>query len=248
MRASRPRGHRTAGFLPTKPPDTCPLIRGHRTRATPGCRALSSGPGDNIPMTYLSLKARLHQVLADLVGHHHGPMLSAGAAEGDGQVALTLTDVMGQQIDQEVGNTLNEFSGLRKGADVAGHPRIAPREVLEPRNVIRVRQKANVENQVAVRRNSLPVTETGHVDQDWIRRSGRGTARHELPQFVNRKLGSVDDQVRHRPYGGKLARSERMLLGIDRPIPSGWGRRVSLKRWTMASSSASRKSACPLNS
>ena len=41
--------------------------------------------------------------------------------------------------------------------------------------------------------------------------------------------------------GASCARSERMLLGMDRSVPSGCGRRVSLKRRTMASSSASRK-------
>ena len=44
--------------------------------------------------------------------------------------------------------------------------------------------------------------------------------------------------------GASCARSVRMLLAMERLAPSGWGRRVSLKRRTMAASSASRKINC----
>ncbi len=54
------------------------------------------------------------QMLAYFLGHHDGAMLSAGTSEGDGQVALSLVNVMRKKVNQEFGDARDEFAGLRK--------------------------------------------------------------------------------------------------------------------------------------
>src|SRR5437660_9277693 len=72
-----------------------------RRRSTLGKREflarLSTWPVDlhrlrRIAVRHLGPVAGVRQVLADLVRDHHRPMVPAGAAEGDGQVALALAD------------------------------------------------------------------------------------------------------------------------------------------------------------
>ena len=71
-------------------------------------------------MVDLGFVARCGKVVANLVGDHYRTVLSAGAPEGDGQVALPFTDVMWQQVDEQVGNSRNKFDGLRKRPDIFG--------------------------------------------------------------------------------------------------------------------------------
>src|SRR5260370_36276017 len=94
--------------------------------------------------------ARFLQPLGNIFRDHHRAVLAAGAAEGDGQVTLAFVNVMGQKVDQQVGNTLDEFAGLREGADVFRDFGIASSEGTEFGNEMRVGQEADVENQVGV--------------------------------------------------------------------------------------------------
>ena len=73
---------------------------------------------------------------------------------------------MRQQIDQQLGDAVDEFDGLRKGPDVTGHAGVAAGEFLELGNVIWVGQEADIEYQVAVGRHAVTVAEAGHVDHD----------------------------------------------------------------------------------
>src|SRR5579884_2353923 len=85
--------------------------------------------------------------------------MPSGAAEADRQVAFALFRVVRNQVNQQIGNAADKLASLRKRADIASHLGIAPCQVFEGGNVIRVGQKTDVENQIAVRRHSMAVAE-----------------------------------------------------------------------------------------
>src|SRR4051794_15266228 len=91
-------------------------------------------------------------------------MLSAGTTERDSQIALSLAYVMWKQVNQQIGNPGHKFRSLRKGPDILCHCGVLSSEVLESRNVVGIRQKPDIKNEVAVRRHSVAETETGDVD------------------------------------------------------------------------------------
>src|SRR5260370_2302390 len=78
---------------------------------------------------------------------HDRTMPPPGAAKCNRQVALPLADIVGDQISQQSFGAPQELPSLRKGADIAGHARVAPGELAQPRHETRIRQKAHVENE-----------------------------------------------------------------------------------------------------
>src|SRR5438874_4466417 len=117
-------------------------------------------------MAGLGLEPCRRQVLADLIGHHDGTMLAAGAAEGYRQIALSFANVMREKVGEQIGNALHELGGLGEGPNIAGHSGIAAGEILESRDVVRVGQKSNVEHQVAILRYAVAEAEAVDVNHD----------------------------------------------------------------------------------
>src|ERR1022692_3069063 len=172
----------------------------YRTISPVGGAGLSGigGRADDIPMIDLRLKPGVRQGPADLLGNHHRPMMAAGTAEGDRQVTLSFANVMRQQVDQQVCDPGHKFRRLRKRTDVLCHAGVLPVQVLEPWNVVGIRQKPDVKHQVAIRRHSIAKSEAGDVDLN-----GRlialpaETLTDKIAQLVDGEPGGVDDQVRH---------------------------------------------------
>src|SRR6185437_1063042 len=94
--------------------------------------------------------------------------MAAGAAERNREIALPFAYIVRQQINQKLRNPVNELPGLREGAYVTRHSRVPPRQLFKFRNVVRVRQKSHVENQIAVRRNAMAKTEAVHIDHNLV--------------------------------------------------------------------------------
>ena len=90
------------------------------------------------------------EMFAHILGDHDGTVLSAGAAEGDGQIAFAFMDVVRQQIDKQVRDAGDEFPALRKRANVFGETRIAPGKRAELRHEVGVGQEAHIKKQVGV--------------------------------------------------------------------------------------------------
>src|SRR5439155_15890947 len=65
-----------------------------------------------IPVRDFSLIPRLREILADLIRYHHRPVMPTGAAEADREITLALPDVMRQQIDQQLGDAVDELHRL----------------------------------------------------------------------------------------------------------------------------------------
>ncbi len=110
--------------------------------------------------------ARFLQPLGNIFRDHHRAVLAAGAAEGDGQVALAFVNVMRQKIDQQLRNPLDEFAGLREGADVFCDFGIASGERAEFRDEMRVGQEADVEHQVGILGHTVPESKADAGNQN----------------------------------------------------------------------------------
>src|SRR5580658_11200420 len=92
--------------------------------------------------------------------------MSAGAAERDGEIALAFANVVRDQVNQQLRDAIDKLAGLRKRPDIAHHAGIPARQILELRNVVGIRQEADVEDQVAVGWNAMPVSKAGDVDPE----------------------------------------------------------------------------------
>src|SRR5208282_1605893 len=123
-------------------------------------------PLRTVPMHDLHFVSRFPQPFAYILGDHHRAVLSAGASEADGQVALALADVVRQQVDQQFRDAVNELLRLRKRPDVFGDAGMPSRQPAELRYEMRIREKAHIEYQVGIFRQAVFVSETHARDQD----------------------------------------------------------------------------------
>src|ERR1022692_45713 len=92
-------------------------------------------------------------------------MLASGAAKRYGQVAFSLPDIVRDQVHQQIGDSLNELDGLREGLNILGDLRMASGQVPELRDVVRVGQEADVEDQVAILWDAVAISKAGAGDQ-----------------------------------------------------------------------------------
>src|SRR4029077_18147217 len=132
----------------------------------------------------------------DFLSDHHGAMLSAGAAEGNRQVALPFVNVMRKQVDEQVGDAGEELGSLWERTNVFGDTRVAPCKRTELGDEVRVGQKADVEDEIGVLGHALTKSEAHAGDQDTF---FRGLFLESLgdvgAKFVNVELRSIDDEI-----------------------------------------------------
>src|SRR5439155_702827 len=121
---------------------------------------------NQVAVGYLGAVPGAAEALVDLLGDHHRPMMAARAAERDREIALAFTDVVRQQIDQKVGDALDELDGLRERSDIARDFGIAAGKLLERWNVIGIGEEPDIENQVAIGRHAMAVAEAGDIHHD----------------------------------------------------------------------------------
>src|SRR5690242_5415694 len=105
-------------------------------------------------MSDLNPVSRPGQPLFDFFRYQNGAMLASGTAKCNGQVTLSLTHIMREQVNQQLRNAMNEFLRLRKGADVLGYARVSPGKWPELRDKMRVGKKANVKDEVGIFRHT----------------------------------------------------------------------------------------------
>src|SRR5260370_14468338 len=102
----------------------CPAWTGRRPVPTQLSRRLLR----TVPMRDLHFVSRFPQPLADIFGDHHRAVLSARTSEADGQVALSLANVVRQQVDQQFRDAVNELLRLRERSYVFGDPSMPSRQ------------------------------------------------------------------------------------------------------------------------
>jgi len=103
------------------------------------------------------------EMLCQLLGEIDRAVLSAGAADGDGEVAAVVCDEAGQPACDEVvdvGEHLLREGGVIQKVD---HGLVASGERAQRRIVMRVGQAAHVEYEIGVQRQ--PVLETEGLEQ-----------------------------------------------------------------------------------
>ena len=65
-------------------------------------------------MAHFHSVTRFVQALGNVLGNHYRAVLTPGAAERDGEIALALSHIVRQQVDEHLGNAADKFLGLRK--------------------------------------------------------------------------------------------------------------------------------------
>src|ERR1051326_6859760 len=90
-------------------------------------------------------------------------MTDFGLITGGGEV---FANFMRQEVNQKLGNALDEFDGLRKRPDILRNRGISPGKLLEARDVIRVGEKSHIEDQVAVLWKAVTKPEAVYVNHD----------------------------------------------------------------------------------
>src|SRR5260370_12814165 len=119
-----------------------------------------------VPMDHLHPVSRLPQIPGDIFGNHDRTMLSPGTTETNGQIALAFMDVVRQQVDQQIGDTLDEFLGLRERADILRHSRVAAWQQAKFWHKVRVGQESYVKDQVGILGHAMTKAETHARDED----------------------------------------------------------------------------------
>src|SRR5260370_28010948 len=107
----------------------------------------------NVSVNYLRGQFVLPQRFLHGLGQHHRAVLPARAAERNCQVALALSNVMRDQVGQQAFDAPQKFSRLGKRPDITAHLWVFSGESAQPRHEGWLRQKSDVENQIAVRRD-----------------------------------------------------------------------------------------------
>ena len=149
---------------------------------------------------------RLLQPLGHIFRNHHRTMLASGAAEGDCQITFAFVDVVRQKVNQQVGDALDKFVRLRERKNVFCDLRIAPGQRPEFRDEMRVRQEADIKNQVSVIGNTVPEHEADARNQNisalffFLKQLVNVRA-----QLMNVELRSVDHQVSNGANGTQAA-------------------------------------------
>src|SRR5256714_12189 len=92
----------------------------------------------------------LCELLRQTVGDHHGTVPSAGAADPDRQVRLALPDVGREQVVEQRDQPVVELADAVGALDVVDHRLVAAGQLAQLGLVVRIRQEADVEQEVCV--------------------------------------------------------------------------------------------------
>src|SRR5688572_16407620 len=63
-----------------------------------------------IPVARFGAIALFPEMLGDFLGHHHRAVMPTCAAKRNGEIAFSFADVMGDQIDKQILNTIQELN------------------------------------------------------------------------------------------------------------------------------------------
>src|ERR1700674_4644428 len=164
-----------------------------RYEATP---KMSSRPFIQIAMHNLGRITARGEPPSHLFRQQNRAMPATGAAEGNGQITLSLTDVMGDQVSQQAFDAPQEFACLRERPDITRYFGIASREFPPRREKMGIGQKTAVQSQVNIRGDAISISKTHHRNHQRPLGAALKSIDDELPQLVDIEFGGVDDHVR----------------------------------------------------
>src|SRR5215472_9351029 len=82
-------------------------------------------------------------------------MLSARTAKSNRKIALPFLDVVGQQELEHIHRLIQKHRRLGKVADILRDSRVLARQLAKLRYKMRIRQKANIEDEIGLRRHAV---------------------------------------------------------------------------------------------
>src|SRR5260370_4876108 len=169
----------------------------------------------HIAMNDFSGESALRERLLHRLREHDGAVPPARAAESNGQITLSLTDVVRDQISEQAFDAAQEFPGLRKRADIPPHFRVFARERPQSRHEMMIGQQPYVEDQVRIRRHSVAVSETHDRNQHRALVRILESRRDEVAQFMHVELRGFNDHIR------KLADGLHQRAFVRQTFPYG---------------------------
>src|SRR5260370_13338412 len=169
----------------------------------------------HIAMNDFRGESALRERLLHRLREHDGTVPPPPAAETNGQITLSLTDVVRDQISEQAFDAAQEFPGLRKRADIPPHFRVFARERPQSRHEMRIGQKPHVEDQVRIRRHSVAVSETHDRNQHRALVRILESRRDSLAQLLHCTLRVFNDHIR------KLADGLHQRAFVRQPFPYG---------------------------
>src|SRR5579883_1177240 len=144
-------------------------------------------------------------------------MAAAGAAYGDRQIAFAFSLEARQERVEPGAEPFEERREIRIGLDEGADFRVAPGERTQARDVVRVAEETDIEDQVGIPREAVAIREGGDEDGDAMRRVERELAVENPLQIGRIERGRVDDKI-----GAVAQRRHSLPLEIDavahRPI------------------------------
>ena len=159
-------------------------------------------------------------------------MPPAGAADGDGEAELALLHIERQQEGHKVFKLFHELLRLRAAEDELRDGVVEAGLVAQLRDVIGVREKADVEDEVRFDRDAVFVTEGHDVHDELAPRVAADEHAVELRlEHAEREVRGVDDVVCALAHRGK-----ELDLVFDRRLDrdTGTGQRVAAARLLVA--------------
>lgn len=121
-----------------------------------------------------ALRGEAHcQFLSD----HHRAMPSAGAADSDRQITFAFLLIARQQGDDQLHNIFGEFHIIGILADIGGDIFILAGEAAQFRLVMRIGEKARIENQIRLARHAVAIGKRCHENRQAGLRYRCGNAR-----------------------------------------------------------------------
>src|ERR1700694_1915304 len=141
------------------------------------------------------------QMTSKFVRDVNRAMASAGAADADRQVGFSLSQELRQKKIEKMVQFFLELLHFFGAAQVGDHRGVAARQRFQFRHVVRVRQKAHVENQICIKRHAVFVSERHHR---YTERALLGDAANGVGELFleggQRQRRGIDDHVRGVAY------------------------------------------------
>src|SRR5882724_5461202 len=128
-------------------------------------------------------------------GEHHGAVPAAGAAECDGEIAFAFGDVVGDQVNKQALDALQEFACLWERTNVTAYLGILTGEFAQTRDEMGVGKEPHIENQVGIGGHGIAVAETDHGDEHGTLVGIFEALGDEMAQLVDVELGGVNYDV-----------------------------------------------------
>ncbi len=136
------------------------------------------------------------ETLLHLFRDEDGAMLAAGAAEGYGEIALALVDVVREQELEHVRCFVEELLCLGELTNILRDLGVAAGELAELGDEVRVGEEAHVEDEVRVCRDAVLEAEAGGGDGEAPGASFALELRVDVgAEFMNIEAGGVQDDV-----------------------------------------------------